>query len=95
MSKLDDLLNDIAEGERSWIYDQLDGTSFIKNELDLVDNKVSEAKQQLKDLMLELVGQPEQRETDDMSLKSWTPDDYKAFGRNELIVKLRNEIEQL
>lgn len=32
----------------------------------------------------------EYRETDDMSLSSWTNEDYKAFGRNEL----RNDIRQ-
>lgn len=41
------------------------------------------------ELVEELIGEPEYRETDDMSLNSWTPEDYKAFGRN----RLRNELK--
>lgn len=51
--------------------------------------------QQIKELFLELVGDVEQRETTDMSLKSWTSDDYKAFGRNELRIELRQKVEEL
>jgi hypothetical protein len=45
--------------------------------------------------MLELIGDMEERETDDMALKSWTPEDYKAFGRNELRGQLMKDINNL
>ena len=43
-------------------------------------------------LVEELIGEPEYRETDDMSLKSWTPEDYKAFGRNRLRSELKAKL---
>jgi hypothetical protein len=52
-------------------------------------------KRELKALMLELIGDMEERETDDMALKSWTPEDYKAFGRNELRGQLMKDINNL
>lgn len=54
-----------------------------------------EAKQRVKDFFMELIGEMERRETTDMSLKSWTPEDYKAFGRNELRIELQQKVEQL
>ena len=45
-------------------------------------------------LVEELIGDPEYRETDDMSLKSWTPEDYKAFGRNRLRIELKAKLKQ-
>ena len=51
--------------------------------------------QELRDLMLELVGDMEERETSDMTLKSWAMDDYKAFGRNELRCELLKKIGDL
>lgn len=52
-------------------------------------------KQQIKDLIRELIGDVEQRETEDMSLNSWTPEDYKAFGKNELKIELRRRVNEL
>ena len=40
---------------------------------------------------LEMIGELEERETEDMSLQSWDKDDYKAFGRNGLRAELRNK----
>jgi hypothetical protein len=40
---------------------------------------------------LEIIGDMEERETEDMSLQSWGKDDYKAFGRNGLRAELRNK----
>ena len=42
--------------------------------------------------LLELVGESEYRETLDMGLSSWANDDFKAFGQNELKVKLRQKL---
>lgn len=36
-----------------------------------------------------LIGEPEYRETLDMGLSSWSTDDLKAFGKNELKIELR------
>jgi len=58
-------------------------------------DRIAIAKQQLKDLMVDLVGDVEFRETEDMTLGSWTPDDYKEFGRNELKIALHQKIEKL
>lgn len=49
----------------------------------------------IKGLIMSMVGEPEARETTDMTLGSWTPEDYKVFGKNELIVELKNKIEAL
>ncbi len=45
--------------------------------------------------VLELIGDIEQRETTDMSLSSWTPEDYKAFGKNELKIELKQAFNEL
>lgn len=58
------------------------------------NNWFKEPKQQLLSTMLELVGDMEQRETEDMTLKSWTPEDYKAFGRNELRAEIISKLNK-
>lgn len=40
---------------------------------------------------LEIIGDMEERETEDMSLQSWGKEDYEAFGRNILRLELRNK----
>ena len=45
-------------------------------------------------LMLSLVGDMEYRETLDMGLSSWTGEDYKAFGRNELRSELCKKLSE-
>ena len=40
---------------------------------------------------LEMIGDMEERETEDMSLQSWGKEDYEAFGRNILRLELRNK----
>ena len=40
---------------------------------------------------LEMIGDMEERETDDTSLQSWGKEDYEAFGRNMLRQELRNK----
>lgn len=41
---LDKILNKLADGERSWIHDQLDGTSMVEDNLQAVGESVREAK---------------------------------------------------
>lgn len=95
MSKLDDILDDCYAGDVGWTHDQLDGTSLLGLELEAIEKKKLESKDDIKTLIREIIGDLEQRETDDSSLKSWTPEDYKAFGRNELRVKLLGEVDKL
>lgn len=40
---------------------------------------------------LKMIGDMEERETDDMSLQSWGKEAYEAFGRNMLRQELRNK----
>lgn len=55
------------------------------------NNATYQAKAAIKAYIAELLGEMESRETEDMRLKSWTPEDYKAFGRNELRAELRQK----
>lgn len=54
-----------------------------------------QCREEIKALMLELIGEPQYRETTDMSLQSWTPEDYKAFGKNELIAEIKAKVAAL
>ena len=51
-------------------------------------------KQDLYQLIEWIIGDMEGRQTTDMSLQSWTHEDYKAFGKNELIIEQRNRLSQ-
>lgn len=50
------------------------------------------AHKEIINLIESVVGEMEQRETEDMGLKSWTPEDYKAFGRNELRADIKSKL---
>jgi len=45
-------LEALAEGWRSWTHDQLDGTSFIKDELDQIDKVKAETEQAIRSHLL-------------------------------------------
>lgn len=65
-----------------------------------LDNILNEAvkpkqKREFKALILELIGAMEERETEDMMLKSWTAEDQRAFGRNTLRSKIIKKVEKL
>lgn len=51
-------------------------------------------KQALIEYFMGIVGEMEQRETFDYSLSSWTSDDMKAFGRNELRIEIRAKLKE-
>ena len=51
-TRLDNTLETLAEGWRSWIHSELDGTSFIKDDLDSVERVKDEAKQAIRELVL-------------------------------------------
>lgn len=80
MSKLDDIIQEHGE---AWLRSQ---NSYKPNSI---------AKEQIKDLMLELIGDMEERETEDMALKSWSKEDYKAFGRNDLRSEMMKKVSEL
>lgn len=46
-------------------------------------------------LLMDVIGDMEYRETLDMGLSSWTNEDFKAFGRNELRNEQRQKLNQL
>ncbi len=81
MSKLDDTLNDLVKVASGIVI--------------APDYTVDTAKQRIKEMVLEMAGDMERRETEDMALNSWTPEDYKAFGRNELRIELIKKLEAL
>ncbi|HEY5806163.1 MAG TPA: hypothetical protein VIS56_02125 [Candidatus Saccharimonadales bacterium] len=83
MSKLDEISYEVYGGFRP-----IHPDGSYKNITD-------KTRQQIKDVFLELIGDVEQRETEDMSLKSWTPEDYKAFGKNELRIELYDKVNKL
>lgn len=82
MSKLDDMFDelDIQNGKR-----RPDTAEEVRNQL----------RPHIKTLMLDIIGDMEQRETEDMSLKSWSNDDYRAFGRNEFRGELIKKVNDL
>jgi len=52
---IDEALESIASGWRGWTFDQLDGTSFIKGELDTIDKTVAEAKLAINKIVMDIV----------------------------------------
>ena len=50
---------------------------------------IDQALDEIEVVINESIGEMEYRETEDMELKTWSAEDLKAFGRNEL----RNEIK--
>ena len=50
---------------------------------------------EIKRLVIELIGPMEQQEASDMTLRSWTNEDYKAFGRNELRAEIAKKVATL
>lgn len=57
--KAKDRLNKLAEGERHWIHDQLDGTSMVEESLLEVDEAVKESLAQLQADILAIIGEDE------------------------------------
>jgi hypothetical protein len=61
----------------------------------LADWQIKHAKEEIKSLIIELMGEMEYRETYDMSLSSWSKDDYKAFVRNNLRTEIYQKVREL
>jgi hypothetical protein len=70
-------------------------TDICFKEGEVTKPMVDRLEQLFKDKMFEMIGDVEQRETYDMSLNSWTPEDYKVFGKNELKIELLQKVEKL
>lgn len=75
MSKLDDTLTEAHYAH----YDSIDGTDECKA-------AISEAKRAIKDLFLELIGEPDERYKGDNDGYGW---------RNDLRAELRKKVEEL
>lgn len=92
MSKLDDIFDEMNMVEHGAFPDFLlseDGISIS------AEKTRKYLHRKFKRLMLELIGDMEERETEDMSLKSWTKEDHQAFGRNMLRSKLIEKVSKL
>lgn len=55
--RLDEIVRNAYSGEVSWIYDQLDGTSFIGESLEGVEKNIIDTKQAITSLIKELVAE--------------------------------------
>lgn len=87
--KLDEILFEAVESAA--VYNK----NISADEADYIQQTAKQAiKAHIKQEFLALVGEMEARETEDMSLQSWSKEDYKAFGRNELRAELRKAIEK-
>lgn len=84
MSKLEKVIRDINESGYE------DGTHGAGHPA-----SIEEYKDTIKGIFTELLGEVEARSTDDTTLQSWSNEDYKAFGKNELKVELLNKIAEL
>lgn len=87
--KIDEILEGLAQGERSWIHDQLDGTSMVQENLEAVDKDVLRAKfrliQTIKETLQECIGTMENTESN------------KPHGdvRNQLRKEALNKLDSL
>jgi len=88
MSKLDEMFDSIpahkhtaSDGITDTYWDSVNTKAYLEKEI--------------KKLFIELLGEPTAVETEDMSLKSWTHEDMKTFGKNELIIELKNKVDEL
>ena len=84
MSKLDKAIRDIQE---SSYQDGGFGAGYPAS--------IDADKDKIKNMFTELLGDMESRTTEDMSLKSWTVDDHKAFARNGLRTEIIKKINEL
>jgi len=48
----------------------------------------------IQEIIKECIGEMEYRNTEDMSLSTWSAEDLKAFGRNELRNEIMNNLEK-
>ena len=83
-TRLDNTLETLAEGWRSWIHSELDGTSFIKDDLDSVERVKDEAKQAIRELVLSEIGEDE--------YYNHHIETVSVPGRNQLRAELRARI---
>ena len=89
MSKLDKIL-------REYIYDYHENCDDSCGKKADYTDLMCEIKQLFQELIDEVIGHDlEYRETEDLSLKTWSADDMKAFGRNELKIYQRQRAIEL
>lgn len=87
--ELDNILFEAIESAASYTH------KVTAEEADYIQEQ---AKQSIKSLFQEIVeeciGEMEYRNTEDMSLSTWSAEDLKAFGRNELRNEIMNDLEK-
>lgn len=85
-----EVLDGLAEGERGWVHDQLDGTSFATESLANVDKKVEAALQDISRLLEEAT--PKQYPAED-----WHDDITRAgiSNRNAAIEQYSANLERI
>ena len=82
-AKASDLESKVSVHLTQWFRGLGIDTHQVQNSSKAIVSIVEESFRSVSDIR-DAVGEMELRETEDMSLKSWTPEDYKAFGRNQL-----------
>lgn len=94
MSKLDEILEPMANSAKDWVIDQLEGTSYFNEALDGLAKEKHYTKQQIKSLMLELVGENHEQKLpggDDEARCRF----YRDGGYNHAKDIIRQKIEAL
>lgn len=93
MSKLDDILEPLTNSLRSWVEDQLSGTSYYTEAIEGLNRDAIIQKQQIKALILELIGKDEP--WDNPSGSVFESGNSTVVDRNEFREELREKVEQL
>lgn len=94
-TKLEGLLDGLADIGRGWVYDQLDGTSFIKDALDGIDKEIAEAKQAISDLVKEAL--PEEKRNTRGTTQNPNNPNYltkSATAYNQCLADIKSNLAQ-
>lgn len=95
--EIDEIIDDLTVGHIGWAFDQLDGTSFIKSELDLIEKREKTAKQKI--LQLKIKWENEAR-IDELKSSAYYAQPYKddeleLCGIDMTAEEVNNRIVQL
>lgn len=88
---LDDLFDDWLGKAKGFTPSDSSLSATLKTRHIVASDAKSAIRKHILQEALEMIGDMEERETDDMSLQSWGKEDYEAFGRNMLRNELRNK----
>jgi hypothetical protein len=86
---MDNWLDEILFDPQTYYVQDPDTGAFCVYDVNaLLQLKIPEILDHIK----EALGDMEYQETADMTLKSWTPQNYKVFGRNELRIEIKSKL---